>query len=303
MCGMNRCAIVFLTISAFLVFAGAAVFFFFGQFADEMLLEFHIYNRTLQIFSQYPVEITPAEWTFWTWSAVFGWQFLWLFYALVMMCRRNGPKVLTPFFFVFNILAFGCTLAWVMLWGEDLVNIALGFIAGTAAFLLVALGIVYHRFNVLRCGMKNFPLGDQIAMELLVLNGLALYASWALYNSFQGTAIVLKYTVEVDDAIVCTIVQAGIAATLLFWFCLDSFVFWRYTLLTITPYVPMIVGFAGTFMKNWDKEKRNAIFNAALMGSCSLMLLVKILHVIWRFLRDKKKSRRHVIAEEEKFEL
>ncbi|XP_068709441.1 uncharacterized protein [Montipora foliosa] len=303
MCGLKGCAVIFLTIAAFLLFAGAAVFFYFGQFADEDLLKFHIYNHTQQIFAQYPVEITPAEWTLWTWSAVFGWQFLWLCYALVLMCRKNGPRVLTPFFFVFNILGFGCTLAWVMLWGEDLVNIALGFIAGTAACLFVALGIVYHRFDILRNGMKKFPLGDQIAMEVLVINGLALYASWALYNSFQGTAIVLKYTVEIDDSIVCTMVQAGLAAALLFWFCLDNFVFWRFTLFSLTPYVPLIVGFSGTFMKSWDKEKRNSIFNVALLGSSSLLLLLKILHIIWRCQRDKKKSRRHVISEEEKFEL
>ena len=303
MCGMKRCAVVFLTIAAFLVFAGAAVFFYFGQFADESILDFHIYNRTLQILSKYPVEITPAEWSYWTWSAVFGWQLLWLFYALILMCRRHGPKVLTPFFFVFNILAFGCTLGWVMLWGEDLVNIALGFIAGTAACLLVALGIVYRRFDILLNGMKKFPTGDRIAMEVLVINGIALYASWALYNSFQGTAIVLKYTVEVEDEIVCTIVLAGLGATLLFWFCLDNFVFWKCTLFTVTPYAPMIVGFTGTFMESWDEKKRNSIFNAALLGSCSLMLLLKILHIIWRCQRDRKKSRRHVLAEEVKFEL
>ena len=102
MCGMKRCAAIFLAIAAFLVFAGAAVFFYFGQFADESILDFHIYNRTLQIFAQYPVEITPAEWTFWTWTAVWGWQLLWLFYSLILMCRRHGPKVLTPFFLRFH---------------------------------------------------------------------------------------------------------------------------------------------------------------------------------------------------------
>lgn len=303
MCTLKRCAVIFLTLATFLVFAGAAVFFYFGQYADESILDFYIYNRTLQIFAKYPVEITPAEWTFWTWTAVFGWQLLWLFYALILMCRQHGPKVLTPFFFVFKLLAFGCTLGWVMLWGEDLVNIALGLIAGTAACLCVSLAIVYHRFDMLLYGMKKFPTGDQIAMEVLVINGIALYASWALFNSFQGAAIVLKYTAEVEDEIACTIVLAGLAATILFWFCLDNFVFWKFTLFTVTPYVPLIVGFTGTFMESWDKEKRNSIFNAALLGSCSLFLLVKILHIIWRSRRDKKKSKRHVLTEEEKFEL
>jgi len=302
MCAMKRFAVIFLTIATFLVFAGAAVFFYFGQFADESVLDFHIYNRTLQLFAKYPVEITPAEWTLWTWTAVFGWQLLWLFYALILMCRTHGPQVLTPFFFVFNLLAFGCTLGWVMLWGEDLVDIALGFIAGTAACLFVALGIVYRRFDELRCRMKKFPTGDQIAMEVLVINGIALCASWALYNSFQGTAIVLKYTAEVEDEIACTLVLAGMAATIFFWFCLDNFVFYNFTLFTVTPYAPMIVGFTGTYMESWDEDKRNSIFNVALLGSCSLMLLLKILHIIWRSRRDRKKSRRHVL-EEEKFEL
>lgn len=303
MCNMNRCAVVFLTVAAFLVFAGAAVFFYFGQYADESILDFYIYNRTLQIFKKYPVEITPAEWTFWTWSAVLGWQLLWLFYALILMCRRYGPKVLTPFFFVFTLLAFGCTLGWVMMWGEDLINIALGLIAGTAASLFVALAIVYHRFNNLRDGMKKFPTGDQIAMEALVINGIGLYASWALFNAFQQTAIVLKYTAEVEDEIACTIVLAGLASTILFWFCLDNFVFWKFTLYTVTPYAPMIVGFTGTFMEFWDEDKRNSIFNAALLGSTSLFLLLKIVHIIWRSRRDKKKSRRHVLTEEEEFKL
>lgn len=303
MCNMNRCVVVFLTITAFLVFAGAAVFFYFGQYAEESILDFYVYNRTLQIFQRYPVEITPAEWTFWTWSAVLGWQLLWLFYALILMCRRYGPKVLTPFFFVFTLLAFGFTLGWVMMWGEDLIHIALGFIGGTAASLFVALAIVYNRFNNLRDGMKKFPTGDQIAMEVLVINGIGLYASWALYNSFQQTAIVLKYTAEVDDEIACTMVLAGLGSTILFWFCLDNFVFWKFTLYTVTPYTPMIVGFTGTFMEFWDKDKRNSIFNAALLGTTSLFLLLKIVHIIWRSRRDSKKSRRHVVTDEEEFKL
>lgn len=302
-CNMNRCAVIFLTVAAFLVFAGAAVFFYFGQYADESILDFYIYNRTLQIFEKYPVEITPAEWTFWTWTAVFGWQFLWLLYALILMCRQLGPKVLTPFFFVFNLLAFGFTLAWVMMWGEDLVNFALGFTAGTAASLLVALAIAYYRLSILRFAMNRFPTGDKIAMEVLVINGIGLYASWALFNAFQQTAIVLKYTAEVEDDIACTIVLAGLASTILFWFCLDNFVFWEFTLYTVTPYAPMIVGFTGTFMEFWDKNKRNSIFNVALLGSTSFLLLLKVVHIIWRSRRDSKKSRRHVLVEEEKFEL
>ena len=70
---------------------------------------------------------------------------------------------------------------------------------------------------------KNFPTGDRIAMEVLVINGIALYASWVLYNSFQGTAIVLKYTAKVEDEIACTIVLAGLASTLLFWFLRGQF--------------------------------------------------------------------------------
>ena len=294
---MKKCALVFLTIATFLVFAGAAVFFYFGQFADESVFDFHVYNQTLKLFAKYPVEITPAEWTFWTWTAVFGWQLLWLFYSLILMCRWNGPEVLTPFFFVFTLLGFGCMLGWVLLWGEDLINIALGLIAGTVAFLCVALGIAFYRVFTLRDGMKNFPTGDWIAVEVLVLNGVALFASWALYNAFQGVAIVLKYTAEVEDEITCTIVLAGFAATLFFWFCLDNFVFWQFTLFTVTPYAPMIVGFTGTHMEKWNEDKRNSIFNVSLLGACSLMLLLKIIHVIWRIRRDRKKSKRIVIEE------
>ena len=65
----------------------------------------------------------------------------------------------------------------------------------------------------------------------------------------------------------------------------------------------MIVGFTGTFMEFWDKDKRNSIFNAALLGTTSLFLLLKIVHIIWRSRRDSKKSRRHVVTDEEEFKL
>ena len=304
MASLIRCGVILLTIVSFLVFAGVVTFFYFGQYADEIALDFYMYNRTLVNLRKYTVKITPSDWTFWTWTAVFGWQLLWLFYALILMCRRYGPRVLTPFFFVFNILAFGFTLAWVTLLGEDFKNIALGFIAGTPACLFIALAIVYSRFYDLLLGMNKFPTGDQIAIESLVINGIALYASWGLFNAFQGVAVVLTYTAGVSEHISSTIVLTGLGAALVFWFCLDNFVFWKFTLFTVTPYAAMVVGFTGIFTEFWEKEDRNSIFNVILLGVSSFMILLKLAHIIGRIQRNRKKSRRHVLqAEDEKIEL
>lgn len=60
------------------------------------------------------------------------------------MCCKNGLRVFILFFFVFNIFGFGCIFVWVMLWGEDFVNIVFGFIVGMVVCLFVVFGIVYY---------------------------------------------------------------------------------------------------------------------------------------------------------------
>lgn len=303
MANLRQCIMVVLTLATVLVFAAAVVFFYFGQYADQSPVDFYFYNKTLEVLERYPLEITPSGWTFWTWAPIFGWQVLWLFYSLILLCRRHAPQVFTPFFFVFNLLAYGFTLGWVMLWAREMINYALGFMAGTMICLYIALALVYNRFSVLLKGMKKFPACDHCMIEVLVINGIALYASWATFTTFQGVGIVGKYTAGVRDHVMSTIVLTGFSAVIIFWFCLDNFVFWRSTLHTVTVYPALVVGFAGTFHRFWDKEERNSLFNVALLGASGLMCILKVVHIICRACWDSKKRRRHVLSEEEKFEL
>lgn len=288
-----------LALLTFIVFSVAAVLFYLGKYNDKSpMSDFYNHSVPLYGYEKFRLEITPSWWTWWIWAAVFGWQLPWIFYSFIVPCRKHPPRVFSMSFFIIVSLGFGFTAGWVLLWARELIEAAFGLMAGASLCMYISLAIVFYRVKDLYETTKRFPSGDHLAIQLFLINGLALFASWATYSAFLHLGIVFKYSVKMDDHIATTIVLAGLSAVIFFWFMLDNFVFYDYTLYTFTVYPAMLVGFTGTFARFWDKKERNSIFNVVLLGVCGLLALLKILFMICRTCLRRKRQRSHVVTEE-----
>lgn len=301
-----RCMLGILALVAFVFFSAAAVLFYLGKYYDKSPMKV-FFNHSVPIvgYEKYKLDsITPAEWTWWIWAPVFGWQVPWLLYAFIVPCRRQPPKVFTMPFFIIAAIAFGFTAGWVLLWSKFLINVAFGFLGGACMCAYICLALTYHRLRDIYETTKRFPTCDHVMIQLFLINGLALFSSWATYSVFVHLGIILHYTSGVEEHITATMTMAGMSAVIFFWFMLDNFVFQNFTIYTFTVYPALVVGYTGVFERWWDHKKldnndRNDIFYVVLLGVTALLALLKVLLMICRTCLRRKRTRSHVLTEEQ----
>ncbi|KAK3743699.1 hypothetical protein QZH41_002155 [Actinostola sp. cb2023] len=305
MASSYRCILGLLALVSFIAFSAAAVLFYLGKFYDKSpMKEFYNSSFPLHGYEKYRLDITPAKWTWWMWAPVFAWQIPWLLYAFIIPCRKQPPKVFTMPFYIIASIAFGFTAGWILLWSKLFINVAFGFLGGASMCLYICLALTYHRVRDIYETTKRFPTGDHVMIQLFLINGLALFASWATYSTFLHLGIVLHYTSGVEEHITSTMILAGISCVIFFWFMLDNFVFHNFTVYTFTVYPALVVGFTGSFERYWNYDNpkengRNDIFNVVLLGVTALLALLKILFMICRTCLRRKRSRSHVVTEEQ----
>lgn len=306
--GYYRCLLVFETLFSLLVFSLTAVFHYFGEYGPDSPLKDYFDNNTRFIFEKprYLVEmITPSIWTFWMWAPVYGWQVAWIVFAFVLLCRTRMPVVLTPFFFVFFLSACGFNLGWVLLWTKEMMDASLAFITATALCLFITMALLYHRVNKLSAIESRLWRRDFVAIQWLPVNGLALYASWSSVVAFINLAVVLKDTVQMEEHVVVTIIFACFACIMLFWFCVDCFVFIHYTAYTLTVFPVLLVGFIGMFWRGEHKlpkeSDRNGIMLVTLLAVAAAMTVVKVIFFGWQLYKDRRVAR--IVITNNKYEM
>ena len=134
---------------------------------------------------------------------------------------------------------------------------------------------------------------DQLTM-VLVLNGLALYATWTTIAGLVNFSIVLQYTFSVDPSMVGTATLALLSAVILLFFTLESTVLNSYARDVFTVYPVVIWALIGVLDKHWGVpgEERNAVFTlVVLLGTVALAFLRTGLFVVFYHFGQRGNSR------------
>ena len=252
-------------------------------------------NTTGGISDMYYLEITPAGWTFSIWGFIYSWQALWLCYALSFLCRHEALSALSPMFCALYIGSCICNAGWLISFGIEEIIAACVLLFAIVLFLYGALATVYRR--VREIGENMLPRRDYIAVQSLVINGIAFYATWVSIASLLNLAMVLTYrggNMSQENA--CTLSLSILACEIVVWFILDIVVLKSMTKFTLSPWIVLIVALTGSIYKNYVPGKRNSILTLVLLCIVGVLAIVRLLVFAYRLHRDKKRSKQTDIS-------
>lgn len=245
----------------------------------------------------YSLDVTPADWTFLLAPFIYLWQGAWLTYGISMVCRRTQDgymyvvfPVLPPILFIVFAFGLACNVAWLLIWDKQYMEVALIFICLMGCTLYICLVVSLRRLGDFGPYMAREKLTRDIwTLRLLVQNGLSFYAAWGSVASFFNFAIVLTYRtgLTADRQEVGSTVSLIIFSIAIFsWFLLDLFMFENALRYIFMPYITVIVSIIGILTKNWDPNKRNAIYTAALLGAAILLATIKFGMSMYRHYKE-----------------
>lgn len=268
-----------------------------GGTAEELVGDLGISifnNNTGDVSDYYVTDITPAGWTFSIWGLIYVWQALWLFYALISICRKSPdgymyvcPTLVPALLYIAYIINNGLNFGWLMLWDRFLPLYALIDLA-LIVFTLYICMLLSHR-QLDRIAHYLISAGstkDIWLIRILVHNGLAVYATWTTIATLLNLTIVLIYEADMEMNLAGTISLSALGFELLLWFILDVTVFDRYVRYTVMPYLVVVFALTGSIADNWDTENRNSYISAGLLGLSVVFSFAKIFVAIWRHKRQ-----------------
>ena len=234
------------------------------------------------------LQVTPAGFTFAIWGVIFIWQSLWLGYAWTFICRPEAPRTIAtgvyPAFAVSSVI----NISWLYLFGNELINWALGFLVGFDLVIYVTISaLAIYFFANMTVASKT----DDRLTRVLVLNGLSFYATWTTIAALVNISIVLQYTFNVDATTVGTVILTLLAAVLLIYFSLENTILDQYARDVFAVYPVVIWALIGVVAKHWGKsgEERNSVFALILLlVTVALTFLRGGLLVLFYFFRKRE---------------
>lgn len=255
-------------------------------------------------------EIVPAGWVFsLIWTTIFVWQFVWLFYALICLFRRNENHELLYLKFDFIhygiLIAFAVNnaaiIAWLFLWDNLIVGWALFMIVAATLALHVCLFISFRRGYSLREKMIAQGYKKDVWLNrFIVQNGLGFFVTWLSLASNLNFANFLTFSASVPQENSSTLALVIIIIVVVTYFVLENFIWQRYLVYMFTPWFVVIVALIGSLTKNWNQSspKRNNIITLIFLLIILCLFAVKMImfvlyhtklkHKLYTKRRDRK---------------
>ncbi|XP_078365005.1 uncharacterized protein LOC144649392 [Oculina patagonica] len=248
----------------------------------------HLFGNatTGEVSDDFYIEITPAGWAFSIWGLIYLWQSAWIIYSLTLLCRRSTTNVISSVLLLIYAISNVANIAWLILWSREMVQASSVVLFATAFLLYGTLATSYMSVNL---ETLTVPKLDFILTQVLVNNGVALYATWCTIASLLNLTMALAYFHGVAQDVACTISLVILAVEIIVWFSLENTILDKYVRYTLTIYPVVIWALSASINKNWDPAKRNSIISVILLSVACALLIVRIAIVVWR--ETKKKAR------------
>ena len=231
------------------------------------------------------IEITPASWAFSIWGLIYIWQGAWIIYSLTLLCRKDAPNVISPVLLVVYSLASVANASWIVVWSHEWIQICSFLLFAISFFLYGTLATSYKTVNL---GTKGIPKRDFIAMQVLVNNGVAVYATWCTIASLLNLTMAIAYFHGVDQDVASTISLVILAVEVVVWFSLENTILDKFVRYTLSVYPVVIWALSASINKNWDLAKRNSIISLVLLAVACTLFVARVVIVVWR---EQKKKR------------
>ena len=248
----------------------------------------HLFGNysTGELSDKFYIEITPASWAFSIWGLIYSWQAAWIIYSLSLLCRSNAPDVLSLGYFSFFILSCVANGSWIVVWSWEMIQVS-AFLLFSISFLLY--GTMASSYLKLRSLDKTAnTTRDFWAVQVLVNNGFALYATWCTVASLLNLTMAVSYRHGVKQDVASTISLSILAVEIAVWFALENTVLDKFVRYTLTIYPVIIWALSASIDKNWDPAKRNSIISVVLLAVACTLFVVRVIIVVWRIKKAKR---------------
>ena len=257
-------------------------------------------NGTGNISDLYPTQITPAGWTFSIWGVIYVWQSLWIIYAWSFAFRPMQTHTVPWTTFLSYAFSSVGNITWIYVWGNEYPQVAFPFIVLVAISLYVAVGFaavhLYRVSSKLRSQQGSFAFLRRIeplVAQVLVVNGIGIYATWLTLATLINFGIVLQYFADLGAATTGTLMLSVLTVEVLAYFALENTILDRYARYVFIVYPVLIYSIAGILSNQWDiDERQNPIFALVLeVLVCVLFIARIVLWVLFYFFRPLPNSR------------
>lgn len=257
-------------------------------------------NGTGNISDMYPTQITPAGWTFSIWGVIYTWQCLWIIYAWSFAFRPMQTHTIPWTTFLFYAFSSVYNIIWIYVWGNEYPQVAFPFIFLLALSLYAAVGFaavhLYRQSPKLRAyhGSPAFLRRiEPMVANVLVINGIGIYATWLTVATLANFSIVLQYFADLGAATTGTLMLSILTVEVLAYFTLENTILDRYARYVFIVYPVLIFSLAGILSNQWGiEERQNPIF-ALVLGLlvCVLFIARIVLWILFYFFRPLPNSR------------
>ena len=246
----------------------------------------HLFGNatTGEVSNDFYIEITPAGWAFSIWGLIYLWQTAWIIYSLTSLCTKSTTDVISPILLLIYAVSNVVNIGWLIVWSRELIQVS-SVLLFTIAFLLYA--TLIRSYMSVNIKTDTVSKRDFVLTQVLVNNGLALYATWCTIASLLNLAMALAYYHGVDQDVASTISLVILAVEVIVWFALENTILDKYVRYTLTIYSVVIWALSASINKNWNPAKRNSIISVVLLSLACTLLVVRIAIVAWRGTRQK----------------
>ena len=147
---------------------------------------------------------------------------------------------------------------------------------------IVAVRIYRFHETLIDAGRKS----EYIFLNIAVLNGVSMYATWVTVASALnlGTVLEYKFIEHLPNESVSIICLSLISACFVVYAALDFSLLELYTRYSPAPYFTLVWALAGILSKQWkgDDPQLSSIVAAVMLGTVCVMTLVKVIVSIYK---------------------
>jgi len=226
----------------------------------------------------FSTEITPADYTFAIWGLIYILQIVWLVYGWSFVCRQSVPSAISPFTYFAYCIVNLTNIAWIYVWDNILIEVASGVLFASAISLYVTLGsAAYFLYKQTPALAKDSPT-DLYVARILVLNSLAVYATWVTIASLIGLTTVLQYFTALGAVNAGTVSLVALALFLALYFALENTILDRYLRYVGIVYPVVIWALSGVLVAHWGAtdEGPNPVLTLILLVAAVFVFLARI---------------------------
>ena len=247
-------------------------------------------NGTTVVSNIFYTQITPAGWTFSVWGLIYFCQVLWIIYAWSFVFRPSTPRSISFVTIIFYTIANLTNIIWIYVWGNEYPQASFGVIVvfAIALYSTITVQCIYlYKQTPALMSEKKFKV-DLYLTRIIVLNSIALYASWVSVATQINFVILLQYYTSADATTAATVGLSILLVEIIVYFILENTILDRFARFVFVVYPLFIWAFSGALSAHWrvEPDDRNPIFTLVLLLLCIVLFVVRIiLWIVFAFLR------------------